>query len=50
MTARRRVLRGFHDRPRSFSTEHFHAQFDTQAPANLSRSLKRLRPWRGLAG
>ena len=50
VTARRRVLRGFHDRPRIYNTDHFHEQLDMQARANLSRSLKRLRPWRGLGG
>lgn len=50
VTGRRRVLRGFQDRPRLFHTDWFHERFDTQARANLTRSLKRLRPWRGLAG
>lgn len=50
VTGRRRVLRSFQDRPRIYQTDYFHERFDTQARANLTRSLKRLRPLRGLAG
>ena len=39
---RRRVLRGFLDRPRLYGTERFHAMLETRARENLQRSLARL--------
>jgi predicted metal-dependent HD superfamily phosphohydrolase len=39
---RRRVLRGFLDRPRIYSTERFAAAFELRARDNIARSLRRL--------
>jgi predicted metal-dependent HD superfamily phosphohydrolase len=39
---RRRVLRGFLDRPRLYGTERFHAMLETRARENLQRALARL--------
>ena len=50
VAARRRVLRGFLERPRLYFTGHFRDRLDAPARANLSRVLKRLQPLRGLAG
>lgn len=50
VTARRQVLRGFLERPRLFWTGHFHDLLDAPARANLSRTLKRMRPVHGLPG
>lgn len=36
------VLKGFLDRPAIFRTKRFHALYETQARANISRSLERL--------
>jgi len=50
VTGRRRVLRGFQDRPRIYHTGHFHDLLDAPARMNLSRSLKKLPPFRGPGG
>jgi predicted metal-dependent HD superfamily phosphohydrolase len=39
---RMRVLRGFLDRPRLYSTEHFHAMLEARARDNLQRELAAL--------
>lgn len=39
---RGRILRGFLERPRIYSTEHFHSSLEEQARSNLQRALARL--------
>jgi predicted metal-dependent HD superfamily phosphohydrolase len=41
-TGRRRVLRGFLDRPRLYGTERFHSMLEQRARDNLARALERL--------
>ena len=40
--ARKRVLRGFLDRPRLYGTERFHSMLEQRARQNIERSLARL--------
>lgn len=46
--ARRQILRAFQDRHRIYHTEHFQEILERNARVNLTRALKRLRPWRRL--
>lgn len=41
-TGRRKVLRGFLDRPRLYGTEHYRTALETRARDNLQRALARL--------
>ncbi|HUR87569.1 MAG TPA: N-methyl-D-aspartate receptor NMDAR2C subunit [Ramlibacter sp.] len=40
--ARKRMLGGFLDRPRLYSTDHFHAMLEDRAKRNIARALERL--------